>query len=95
MRHAAVIAGSGRRRASAVLHIGPSSSGATLRPLDQRHAVKDDHLVRLHALTARLTQRIGEGVDVRARLTRAFAASAWPDRRSAARHLPLDVRTKD
>jgi hypothetical protein len=58
-------------------------------------AVNDDHLVRLHALTARLTERIGEGRDARARLTRALAASGWSDVRLALRHRPLATRVRD
>jgi hypothetical protein len=58
-------------------------------------AVNDDTLVRIDTLTARLTERIEESRDVRARLTEALAANAWPDVRSVSWHAPLDDRRRE
>lgn len=55
----------------------------------------DDTLVRLQTLTARLTERIGESRDVRARLLDAMKANAWPDVRSATPRSPADDRDRD
>jgi hypothetical protein len=59
--------------------------------VDYPRAVKDD-IVRLHTLAARLTERIGEARDVRARLIQALAANAWPNVRSAPHRAPDDRR---
>jgi len=63
--------------------------------VEYSRAVNDDTLVRILTLTARLTDRIGESRDVRARLTEALAANAWPDVHSASWHPPLDDRRRE
>jgi hypothetical protein len=60
--------------------------------MDHPRAVFDDTLVRLQTLKARLTERIGESQDVRARLLEALKANAWPDVRNASQRVPADDR---
>jgi hypothetical protein len=63
--------------------------------VDHPKAVNDDTVAGLYLMAARLTERIGEGQDLRARLTRALAANAWPDLVSASQHPPPDGCRKD
>jgi hypothetical protein len=63
--------------------------------VDHPKAVNDDTLAGLYLMAARLTERIGEGQDLRARLTRALAANAWPDLVPASLRLPPDGYRKD
>jgi len=63
--------------------------------VDHPKAVNDDTLAGLHLMAARLTERIGEGQDLRARLTKALAANAWPDSVPPSQHPPPDGCRKD
>jgi len=63
--------------------------------VDHPRAVFDDTLVRLQTLTARLTERIEESQDVRARLIEALKANAWPDVRTTSPHFSADDRRRD
>jgi len=63
--------------------------------VDHPRAVVDDTLVRLQTLTARLTERIEESQDVRARLIEALKANAWPDVRTTSPHFSADDRRRD
>jgi hypothetical protein len=61
--------------------------------VDHLRAVNDDNLARLYTLTAKLTERLADAQNVRARLTKALAMNAWPDVRAS---LPqLGDRAKD